>query len=345
MTQAKQVALTKIFSREKPLLYFQLWNDSDRLGFRDFLGHELEHAVFVMPGEHQKGSIWYGKEEWEHLSDKRKKVFADPELTQKLCVRLDTHWERLAPYLSEEQPIVTGADFKDYYEHLVWWWSAMTAAFEVPDSTELSQETKDLILSRRAVSEKYTEKMSKLMLGFWNAQFPDLADLAYVVSPNETIALAESRDETLIASLRDRIRGCVLLDEQLYPLRETDAELARRGLVFEGGDQGEVREIKGTTAFKGQATGKVRKIASFADMKDFQSGEVLVTEMTNPDYVPIMRIAAAVVTDEGGMTCHAAIASREMRIPCVVGTKVGTQVLNDGDEVEVDAEKGIVRKI
>lgn len=80
-------------------------------------------------------------------------------------------------------------------------------------------------------------------------------------------------------------------------------------------------------------------------MKNFSAGEVLVTEMTNPDYVPIMKIAAAVVTDEGGATCHAAIASRELKIPCIVGTKVATEILEDGDMVEVDAQKGIIRVV
>ena len=61
--------------------------------------------------------------------------------------------------------------------------------------------------------------------------------------------------------------------------------------------------------------------------------------------MPAIRQASAIVTDEGGLTCHAAIVSREMGIPCVVGTKIATQVLKDGDRVEVDANKGIVRKL
>lgn len=65
--------------------------------------------------------------------------------------------------------------------------------------------------------------------------------------------------------------------------------------------------------------------------------------MTNPDYVPIMKIAAAVITDEGGATCHAAIASRELKIPCIVGTKHATRVLKNDDEVAVDAEAGVVK--
>jgi pyruvate, water dikinase len=67
--------------------------------------------------------------------------------------------------------------------------------------------------------------------------------------------------------------------------------------------------------------------------------------MTTPDFVPIMGKAGAIITDEGGITCHAAIVSREMKIPCVVGTEIATKVLKDGDLVEVDADNGVVRKV
>jgi len=67
--------------------------------------------------------------------------------------------------------------------------------------------------------------------------------------------------------------------------------------------------------------------------------------MTTPDFVPAMKLAAAFVTDEGGIGCHAAILARELKVPCVIGTRFATQVFKDGDMVEVDAEKGIVKKI
>ncbi|MBI1935587.1 hypothetical protein HYS31_04040 [Candidatus Woesearchaeota archaeon] len=67
--------------------------------------------------------------------------------------------------------------------------------------------------------------------------------------------------------------------------------------------------------------------------------------MTSPWYVPIMEKAAAIVTDEGGITCHAAIISREMSKPCIIGTKFATKVLKNGDLVEVDATKGIIKRI
>ncbi len=106
-----------------------------------------------------------------------------------------------------------------------------------------------------------------------------------------------------------------------------------------------VREISGTVAFRGSAKGTVRIVNMPADMVKMQEGDILVARTTSPNLMPAIRKAAALVTDEGGLTCHAAIVSREFKIPCVIGTKIATQVLKDGDRVEVDAKRGIVKKL
>lgn len=105
-------------------------------------------------------------------------------------------------------------------------------------------------------------------------------------------------------------------------------------------------EIKGMVGNAGKAKGKVRHVLTNDLSKIvFNTGEILVAVSTNPILVPIMQRAGAIITDEGGALCHAAIVSRELKIPCVVGTKIATQLLKDGDEVEVDADKGIVKII
>lgn len=97
---------------------------------------------------------------------------------------------------------------------------------------------------------------------------------------------------------------------------------------------------KGTSVGTKIATGKVRVIHDAKHIGSFQEGEVLVTEITDPDWEPIMKIASAIVTDKGGRTSHAAIVSRELGIPCIVGTGNATQVLHDGMEVTVDCSSG-----
>ncbi|MDD5291031.1 MAG: PEP-utilizing enzyme [Patescibacteria group bacterium] len=105
----------------------------------------------------------------------------------------------------------------------------------------------------------------------------------------------------------------------------------------------EIRELKGQVANLGKARGRAKIIKSFKDIGKIKKGDILVAPITKPDLITGLKKVAAIVTDEGGLTCHAAIISRELKIPCVVGAKIATQVLRDGQLVEVDANKGIVK--
>lgn len=106
-----------------------------------------------------------------------------------------------------------------------------------------------------------------------------------------------------------------------------------------------LKSLSGQCASRGKVQGTVKIIKNKEDYAKFKAGDILVSYATNPNMVPLMKKSAAVVTDEGGVTCHAAIVSRELNIPCVIGTRFATKVLKDGQKVEVDATKGIVRKI
>lgn len=129
-----------------------------------------------------------------------------------------------------------------------------------------------------------------------------------------------------------------------------DIEKSREELYSVIGDTthlsvGNNDEIHGNIACKGYAYSSVKIVLNEKDFSKFKDGDILVTSMTRPEFVPLMKKASAIITDEGGITCHAAIISRELNIPCVIGTKNATRVLKDNDEVEVDADNGIVRII
>ena len=102
--------------------------------------------------------------------------------------------------------------------------------------------------------------------------------------------------------------------------------------------------LEGLAASAGVGKGKVQKIMDEEKINDFKEGNILVTKMTNPSFVPIMKKARAIVTDDGGITSHAAIVSREMGIPAIVGTEKATKILRDGEEITVDATHGKVYK-
>ena len=103
--------------------------------------------------------------------------------------------------------------------------------------------------------------------------------------------------------------------------------------------------LYGTPASRGEARGLIKKVADINDSKKFREGDILVSYATNPNLVPIMNKASAILTEEGGLTCHAAIFSRELNIPCVVGVKNIMETIKDNQLVEVNATEGIIKII
>jgi phosphohistidine swiveling domain-containing protein len=106
-----------------------------------------------------------------------------------------------------------------------------------------------------------------------------------------------------------------------------------------------VEEVRGVPAYKGVVRGRARIVITSDDGLRVERGDILVSTMTTPNFIAAMERATAFVTDEGGILCHAAIVAREMKKPCIIATKIATQVLRDGDLVEVDADNGVVRVI
>lgn len=103
--------------------------------------------------------------------------------------------------------------------------------------------------------------------------------------------------------------------------------------------------VKGFAACKGIVKGKAIIVRSIEDLDKIEDGDILITHMTTTNFVPYLSKVSAIITDEGGITCHAAIVSREMNIPCIIGTRIGTKAFKSGDILEVDANKGVVKKL
>lgn len=160
------------------------------------------------------------------------------------------------------------------------------------------------------------------------------------------ILQGEKLQATELVSERSAI-AIKMKDDQLIELGQEQVHLLQAFVQRYQGqtsvETGEGKKVKGVVANKGNVHGVVRVVLSSKDFHKVNPGDILVTTMTSVDFVPVMQKAAAFVTNEGGITSHAAIVAREMNKPCIIGTKIATQVLRDGDEVEVDAAKGVVR--
>ncbi|MBW2968313.1 hypothetical protein KY362_07575 [Candidatus Woesearchaeota archaeon] len=123
---------------------------------------------------------------------------------------------------------------------------------------------------------------------------------------------------------------------------EVEAFVKEQGIEEES--QSHINELRGKTAFRGQVTGQAKIINNPDDIGKVKKGDILVTVMTFPAYIAAMERAAAFVTDEGSILCHAAIVAREMHKPCVISTKIATKVFKDGEIIHVDADNGVVSK-
>jgi phosphoenolpyruvate synthase/pyruvate phosphate dikinase len=142
--------------------------------------------------------------------------------------------------------------------------------------------------------------------------------------------------------LQDRIKDCAIVceDGKIYCVSGKESQKIREFLKE---DVTGLKEFSGTIACRGKVTGIAKLIHMPSDVNKINDGDILVTSMTTPNMLSALKIAGAFVTDEGGITCHAAILSRELNKPCIIGTRIATQVLNDGDLVEVDANIGVIK--
>lgn len=197
-------------------------------------------------------------------------------------------------------------------------------------------------------------KKANLIANYWLLEFLKVISLKTKIPYSllqcaslwETLDLLNGKKINL-NKLNQRKTGCILVNlagGKEYWLTGKDYNEFRRRVekiinVNSGGSS-----VKGYVANHGKARGRVSIVLDVnKESYKIKKGDILVTSMTRPEFMLVIRLASAIITDEGGITSHAAIISRELGIPCIVGTKNATQVLKDGDLVEVDANKGVVK--
>ncbi|MFA5878516.1 MAG: PEP-utilizing enzyme [Candidatus Staskawiczbacteria bacterium] len=175
----------------------------------------------------------------------------------------------------------------------------------------------------------------------------------YHLSDHEISGFLSKGERPDMAAVKDRKRLSIIIlpgdgDNSYHMIDGKEAEVYSKE-IFDAMQKilNKSRDIKGyvaSTGGKDKVQGKVSVVLNIR--KDaFETGNVLVTSMTRPEFIPLIKLAKAIITSEGGVTSHAAIVSREMNVPCVIGTKVATNVLKNGDNVEIDLKTGIVKII
>ena len=174
----------------------------------------------------------------------------------------------------------------------------------------------------------------------------NLKEMKYTLASEIPELIAGKFDKTIVKERMKRFLFYYNYKEDKFETGTGDWSIKKEKEIFHSlKHQDEVLEISGMIANKGFVRGRARVTMSISEAKHIQPGEILITSMTTPDFVTSLKKAAAIVTNEGGILCHAAVVSREFGIPCIVGTKLATKIFKTGDMIEVDGELGVVRKV
>jgi pyruvate,water dikinase len=196
--------------------------------------------------------------------------------------------------------------------------NGVTKKFTVPASKQEKQK----------ISDKEAVKIAKLGAKLHeHYYFPQ--DCEFAVDRKRKIFIVQTRPVTTLEKAEDKKE----LKEEKKEIKEAISEIKEKKEI-----------LKGSPASPGIGWGSVVKVKSKSEIGKVKQGNVLVTSMTTPDFVPAMKKVSAIVTDKGGLTSHAAIVSRELGVPCVVGTENATQVLKDKEVITVDGTKGAIYK-
>jgi phosphohistidine swiveling domain-containing protein len=334
----KKIILDKVFTREFPLLLNQLWGRS----YDSFFGHSLKTSpiqVFVMKngittvyrnfnihdeinGEYLK-QVAKDKSYFQNVYDKSLEQFGD----------LAKMWSKEA--LSREELI-------DFYHKAIQYWLGEYSSVYVPKYPKLfSSEVIELFTDLRVKTDIMADKSTDIMIRSLMKNYNLSQKSAYYVSYEDLLGNnvdIKNLEKTMLNDL-------YIVDLDIVSQKEFISLKNKYNFDLEELEIGDEELVRGTIAQKGLVRGKVKLLMKRSEIDKVEAGDIIVTYMTVPDYVPAMKLAAAFVTDEGGITCHAAIISRELKKPCIIGTKIATKVFKDGDMVEVDANKGIVKKL
>ncbi len=337
----ERIEFTKDFSRDTTLFMQGLWAKGltvlikEKIGWDNpylpFIAHYVNDGV-VEIWQHKKAFQWF----LDKLFEENKKGLG---FLKNILNEYKDYLDELKK-IHQKEYLNSLAEIKAYtelvYNAALWG----TLFFYVGTDERNSDEAKAMAVESRkmgdffADNDVFVRKNIAKLGGFTLEQ-------AGVVLPNELEKLPSKE------ILDKRLQSFLLVDGvKSYLGTLDDFTKENPEYIFEGlAHIKNVSEFKGQVAFAGLVRGTVRIVKKQSHMQEVEEGDILVAPMTTPDFLLAMKKAAAFVTDEGGITCHAAIVAREMKKPCIIGTKIATQILKNGDFVEVDAGKGVVRII
>lgn len=334
---AKIIVLKKLFTRDFTLLLCQIWGKR----YESFFGVKLKNYpqnVFLF----DRGVVTDYRnipavtKEVNGLF--KKKMKADKNFINNFSAEYLKKAEILQCEIDNE--IVTRKSLLRFCDDLVDFWYAIYAGLQLPIDKTVDPLVRKKMKKFRAVIGDAEYVFFSYLRSSLRRLYPKLGNLADYISWKE---LKLNRVPSKKVLERRKKRQIIFSSRLVTESQFRKLQTKFRFKLSEDPKVNNITELVGQSAYKGVVQGLVRKVLTINDVRTLKKNEILVSHMTVPDFIPAMKKASAFVTDEGGITCHAAIIAREMQKPCIIGTKIVTRVLKDGDLVEVDANKGIVK--
>lgn len=358
--------IDKTISRDLPLINIYAWHRGYTIGLKNWLGWSYSDSVFYI----HDGFADIMRPPQEHLVEFKeyiaKKMEAEPQWFYDEVEKFKTDIAKIFEFYKPLEESITSYNkqdilktyetYVDYIEKIIgpfitmiWFpiWAESDTSLQQKFSKEIEKAIEMRILSEQVFPKgdviiNILLKKVQDEIGLNDSQIRVLSKEEFIKFLSEGALPDKNELDSRLTGMIYCNKGIIVTGQNKEKIEETFRSI---GFEYTIEDYSDISEVKGMPACKGVVRGTVRVLMSKAKIGDMLDGEVLVASMTTPEYLPAMKKAVAFITDEGGITCHAAIVAREMNRPCIIGTKIATKVFKDGDVVEVDANTGIVRKI
>ncbi len=335
----QKISFEKAYTRDTTMIIQQGWNAcvtnpfyaSGTNPFTPPVIHYMNDGVIEI-WENEKATQWIMDSVQELIKNDESKLIAFVDQYEKDLVEIKEYWAKGA--------IANAEEFEKYVDRVFVVMKGFDCMYFPSVDERTPKHIRDRMLKLRD-SDTYFDSNDKLMRASLIAIYPELKGY------ESAILKSEIKNPPSLEILKARKKSFVVIGEE-FAEQTTIREYLTKNPEYHFNIEIPPRDsstLIGQVGNKGYAKGIVRIMKRKEQISEAQDGDIIVSTMTTPDFVPAMQKASAIITDEGGITCHAAIVARELNKPCVIGTKFATEILRDGDEVEVDADNGIVKII
>lgn len=342
----------KFFSREIPLVVMEYWHRGEYKELYKILNRTTHFNPLFIRNLNQLTDVYYDMNNPDTALQPLFDYFKDNDDKFNLLVE---EFEIKQKYISGLLNNFEIKSFSKLFDAIAeaWGYLPIWVHFGSTDNKSIRANIVETSYKLRDKFQEIEYKAGEILLSAIKDKYPKLKEYSDVISAQEVV----SNKTPDLTELKERKYSFIFFEGQIltkiskgefvkkYQVVLVDdlATIGEDNLNNESkADNEDVELVRGRVAYPGFAKGRVRIVMSKSQLDTIQDGEILVTNMTTPEFVPALKKVVAFITDEGGITSHAAIVAREMKKPCIIGTKNATKKLKSGDEVEVDANAGVV---